>query len=173
MSRYRHNPGMTLAQLAAAARQMGKANLAAMLERGGPAASAVAAEINAALEEAPTQAREPERSPSGGNPFVPMKMAGSRYYGVFDKRTEKLVDNTPASVESAQRLADRLWMREQGIAGHGLSEAPAPARAPASSGLSDREAWLELASLVPRAFADQPEPVQHALVEAFRQQAAA
>lgn len=103
MNRYRRNPGMSLAQLATAARQMGKTNLAAMLERGGPAAEAVAAEINLALEE-PT---------------------------------------TP----------------------------PAPARA--SSGLSDREAWLELAALVPRAFADQPEPVQRALVEAFRQQAAA
>lgn len=98
--RYRRNPDMSAAQLAQVARQMGKANLAALLERGGPMAEAVAREINAAVSGAP---------------------------------------------------------------------APAPSR---PAGLSDREAWLELASLVPRAFADQPEPVQRAIVEAFRSQAA-
>jgi hypothetical protein len=161
VNRYRRNPGMSLAQLAAAARQMGKANLAALLERGGPAAEAVAAEINAAVD-AP--------APAPPNPFIPMKMANSRYFGVYDTRKDKLVDNTPASQESAQKLADRLWARERGVEGHGLSEAPSRASAP--SGLSDREAWLELASLVPRAFSDQPEPVQRAIVEAFRAQAA-
>ena len=110
MNRTRRNPPMSLTQLAAVARQMGKANLAALLERGGPAADALAAEINASLlDEAPTQARETTAFPSR----------------------------------------------------------------PSGTPLSDREAWLELAGLVPRAFSDQPEAVQKALVEAFRQQAAA
>ena len=47
-----------------------------------------------------------------------------------------------------------------------LLDAPEPKR------LTDREAWLELAALVPQAFADQPEAVRTALVQAFRQQAA-
>ena len=115
MNRYRRNPPMSVAQIAAVARQMGKTNLAALLERGGPMADALTTEINAALEEAPVQAREAP---------------------------------TPSR-----------------------ATAPEPSRAPA--GLSDREAWLELAAIVPRAFGDQPEPVQRALVEAFRQQAAA
>lgn len=165
MNRYRRNPDMTVAQLAAVARQMGKTNLAALLERGGPMAEAVAREINAAVSDAPAAS-----APEPANPFTPMKMANSRYFGVYDTRKDKLVDNTPASQESAQKLADRLWMRERGVAGHGLSEST-PSRA-TPAGLSDREAWLELAALVPRAFADQPEPVQRALVEAFRAQAA-
>ena len=101
----RRNPDMSAAQLAAVARQMGKTNLAALLERGGPMADAVAREINAAVD-----APAPSRA------------------------------------------------------------APAPSRAPAS--LSDREAWLELAALVPQAFADHPEQVRRAITEAFRAQAA-
>ena len=56
------------------------------------------------------------------NPFAPIKLLSGRgrYFGVFDKRTERIVDNTPASEESARKLANRLWQREQGIEGHGL-----------------------------------------------------
>jgi hypothetical protein len=90
---YRQNP-MGLADVIEVARRMGKLNLAALLEQGGPAADALVAEINAVLD------------------------------------------------------------------------APEPKR------LTDREAWLELAALVPQAFADQPEAVRTALVQAFRQQAA-
>lgn len=93
---YRQNP-MGLADVIEVARRMGKLNLAALLEQGGPAADALVAEINAVLD-----------APS----------------------------------------------------------APEPKR------LTDREAWLELAALVPQAFADQPEAVRTALVQAFRQQAA-
>lgn len=93
---YRQNP-MGLDDVIVIARKMGKLNLAALLEQGGPMADALLAEINAVLD----------------------------------------------------------------------APAPAPQRA-----LTDREAWTELAALVPQAFADQPEAVQSALVRAFRQQAA-
>ena len=93
---YRQNP-VGLDDVIVIARRLGKLNLAALLEQGGPMADVLIAEINAALD----------------------------------------------------------------------APAPAPQRA-----LTDREAWMELAALVPQAFADQPEAVQSALVRAFRQQAA-
>ena len=77
----------------------------------------------------------------------------------------------PLLAESASfQLVDA---KQQPIADAVVSLIPLDAPAPAPQrALTDREAWMELAALVPQAFADQPEAVQSALVRAFRQQAA-
>jgi hypothetical protein len=76
-------------------------------------------------------------------------------------RLAELVGKYPEEVEPyLPKIEARL--REKGLLSGGAA---------AGGPLSDREAWLMLADLVPKALGDQPAEVQSALITAFREEA--
>ncbi len=78
---------------------------------------------------------------------------------------------TPDDVAILQRAApfNARQARKELAARRRAARAGAATPAPP---MTDREAWTELASLVPRAFSDQPPCVQEALIRAFQTEAA-